>query len=67
MATHVAKLKNLAFRLEALGENITNEMVISKILTTLSEKYKLFASAWKSVSKQKRTLPNLTARLLAKN
>ncbi|XP_029166930.1 uncharacterized protein LOC114937581 [Nylanderia fulva] len=65
MATHVAELKNIVFRLKALGVNITDEMLISKILTTLPEKYKFFASAWESVSKQERTLPNLTARLLA--
>jgi len=65
MTTHVAELKNLAYRLKALGENITDDMMISKILTTLPDAYKFFASAWESVTKQDRTLPNLTARLLA--
>jgi len=45
MTTHVAELKNLAYRLKALGENITDDMVISKILTTLSDAYKFFAIA----------------------
>jgi len=65
MTMHVAELKNLAYRLKALGENITDDIVISKILTTLPDTYKFFASAWESVTRQDRTLPNLTARLLA--
>jgi len=65
MITHVAELKNLAYRLKALGENITDDMVISKILTTLPDAYKFFVSAWESVTKQDRTLSNFTARLLA--
>lgn len=40
-------------------------MIISKILTTLSDNYKFFASALESASAEERTLSNLTVRLLA--
>lgn len=65
VAAHVTELRNLAYRLKALGEYITDDMIIAKILTTLPDRYKFFASAWESVTKRKRTLPNLVARLLA--
>lgn len=40
-------------------------MIISKILATLPEDYRHFASAWELTKKNERTLDNLTARLIA--
>lgn len=39
-------------------------MLVSKILATLPEQYRYFASAWESTSEKEKTLENLTARLL---
>lgn len=40
-------------------------MIISKILATLPERYKYFASAWESAPKEHKKIENLTARLIA--
>ena len=64
IASHIAYLKNIVFRLKVLGSNIENGMLITKILSTLPEKYKVFACAWDSTPTSERTLDNLTARLL---
>lgn len=64
IATHISKLQNIAHRLKALNTGITEDMVISKILAILPENYKHFRSAWDSTSSDKKTIENLTARLL---
>lgn len=66
IATHISKLQNIAHRLKALNANITEDMKIFKILTTLPKNYKHFRSAWDSTSSGKKTIENLTARLLQK-
>lgn len=65
MATYISKLKNLATRLTALKTNIDDDMIISKILSSLPEEQRYFASAWESTEKNGKTLENLTARLIA--
>ena len=65
LSTHLSKLQNMAFRLKSLKQDISNEMLMSKILSTLPEKYKYFKTAWESTSRQDKSLDNLIARLLA--
>ncbi|XP_044762361.1 uncharacterized protein LOC123319442 [Coccinella septempunctata] len=65
MATHVSKLQNLAFRLKSLKQEVSDEMLISKILSTLPEKYRFFKTAWESTSNAEKTLTNLVLRLLS--
>lgn len=65
ISTYISKLKNTATRLSALDTKISDEMMISKILATLPEEFKHFASAWDSTSKTEKTLDNLTTRLIA--
>lgn len=64
MSAYISKVKNLAFRLNAIKTNIDDKMIISKLLTTLSKEYSHFISAWESTETQKKTLDNLVARLL---
>lgn len=64
MASHIAKLKDLVHRLEALGEPIADSMIITKILMTLPAAYNHFTTAWESIPRAERTLPNLVERLL---
>lgn len=64
-ATYITELKNLAFKLKSLGEEINDTMVISKILTALPENYRFFVSAWELTPSAERTIINLTGRLLA--
>ncbi|KAM0730296.1 Retrovirus-related Pol polyprotein from transposon TNT 1-94 [Formica fusca] len=65
IATYISKLRNLAFRLNALDTKLDDKMLISKILATLPEEYRYFASAWESAEQREKTLENLTARLIA--
>nr|XP_014294746.1 uncharacterized protein LOC106692962 [Halyomorpha halys] len=42
LASHISSIENLAFRLKLLGNDISDDMVIFKVLTTLPKKYKYF-------------------------
>lgn len=64
IAAHIAKLENLAYEMTALGETVSERMLIGKILNTLPEKYNHFHSAWDSTPTAERTTNNLMARLL---
>lgn len=63
IATHVARLEDLAHRLQLVGEKISDQMIITKILLTLPPPYKYFVSAWESTPAAERTLNNLVSRL----
>lgn len=63
IATHIAKIKDLAHRLSILGEPVSDSMIMTKILMTLPSSYQYFHTAWESTSQEQRTLSNLTARL----
>lgn len=64
MAEHITKLQNLVFQMKLLKENVSDQMLMSKILMTLPSEYAHFHSAWDSTSENEKTLENLTARLL---
>lgn len=63
ISVHISKLQKMAKQLEDLGEKITDNMLITKILMTLPQEYKHFFSSWESTGKTERTLKNLTSRL----
>lgn len=63
---HISKLENLVYRLKALEMDISEQMLISKIISTLPENYKHFCSAWECTPKKERSLDQSTARLVAK-
>lgn len=65
MTFHISSLENLAFQLNCLGENINENMLISKILATLPEQYNNFITAWESTATSDKTKNNLISRLLA--
>lgn len=64
IASHISDLKNIATKLTAINTRIEDHMIVSKILATLPQEYKHFASAWDSTPKGEKTLENLTARLI---
>lgn len=66
IATYISKLRNIAYRLNALDTKIDDSMLISKILSTLPDNLKHFVSAWDSSERAQKTMENLTARLIAK-
>lgn len=63
VATHISKMKNLICRLKVLGIEVTDSMLVSKILTCLPDKYKTFVTAWESTPLNEQKIENLTARL----
>ncbi|XP_072745830.1 uncharacterized protein [Anoplolepis gracilipes] len=63
MATHIAKVKDLAYRLKMLDEPVSDSIIMIKILMTLPSSYQHFNTAWESTSQDQKTLSNLTARL----
>ena len=63
IATHIAKIKDIACRLTAFGEPVPNSMVITKILLTLPPSLKHFATAWELTGQDQRTLTNLISSL----
>lgn len=64
MATYISQLEDLVHRLRNQGENISDSMVITKLLMTLPKSYNHFLSAWESTHPDQQTLANLTSRLL---
>lgn len=64
VSTHVGRLQNLVYRIRALGTEITDQMLMSKILVTLPASYKPFVTAWESTSEEGKTTENLISRLL---
>lgn len=64
ISAHISKLEKIANDLKLAGENITDKMVITKILMTLPDSYQHFYSAWDSIQSESKTINNLTGRLL---
>lgn len=65
MTNFLSNLQNMAFKLKSLNQNIDDDMLMSKILSSLPEQFKHFITAWDSTSKEEKSLTNLTTRLLA--
>lgn len=63
ITVHIAKIQDLAHRLKALGESVSDTMLITKILMTLPPVFKHFCTAWESTPADLRTLTNLISRL----
>ncbi|KAF2879658.1 hypothetical protein ILUMI_26520 [Ignelater luminosus] len=64
LAAHVSSLEDTRNRLKQLGEDMSDRMLIAKILMTLSNELAHFASTWKLVDENKQTLNKLMSRLL---
>lgn len=64
MNMHISKIQNIVHKLRALNQNIDENMVISKILSTLPSQYSYFVTAWESTAANEKTLEKLVSRLL---
>jgi len=64
VATYLSKIEMQAQQLRDLGEQISENTIITKILYGLPEEHKNFITAWDSVARNERTIENLTLRLL---
>jgi hypothetical protein len=65
MSEFISVVENMSFRLKRLGQDLDEQIVISKILSAIPEKYKYFISAWESTPEENRSLKTLKNRLLA--
>jgi len=54
----------MANQLKDIDENVSDIMIMAKILGTLPSKYNAFISAWDSVDATGQTLPRLRERLI---
>ena len=64
LSTHISKLQDLCFKLKAFGEELSDSMLMTKIIMTLPEQYNHFVSAWESTEAAQRTIDNLMVRLV---
>lgn len=65
IATFLSKLSEIVQQLKDQNENISDSMVMTKILMSLPAEYNHFHSAWESTIAENQTMPNLRARLMA--
>lgn len=64
IATFISKLQEIAQQLVDMGETISDKMLMTRILMSLSPQYNSFKSAWESTEASKRTLNELCTRLM---
>ena len=61
---HVAKIKNMAAQLRDVGENVSENTLMAKILASLTPKFSTLLTAWDSVEPARQTAANLMERLI---
>jgi len=61
---NISEIKNIAYKLKTLNEEISDTMVITKIISSLPDKLKHFQTAWESTPTSEKTITNLTSRLM---
>lgn len=64
VAQFISEIEEIQSTLKGLGEEISEKMVITKILISLPENLKHFVSAWESTPNDKQTMNELMSRLL---
>ena len=64
VAKYITKIRNLVQALNDIGEKMSDEIVMAKILKGLPPKYSTFVTAWDSVDVSKQTLKALEERLI---
>lgn len=64
MATHISKLEYLVQQLRDAGVEIQDQILMSKVISSLPDEYSHFSSAWDSTATDDKTLENLTQRLM---
>lgn len=64
ISKYMSKIEEIKTQLKQMGEEISENMLMTKILMSLPDSYKHFISAWESVPLRDRNLNDLTSRLL---
>lgn len=65
VAHNLSKVEQLGSKMKSLGSKVPDSMLLSRILSILPSKFYHFHSAWDSVDETKKTIDNLTARLMS--
>ncbi|KAJ8889053.1 hypothetical protein PR048_008547 [Dryococelus australis] len=60
----MSKLEEIRVKLKQAREPISDKILITKVLTSLPERFKDFGSAWESVSLEMQFVQELSSRLL---
>ena len=63
IASHVAKIEMMAQNLEDIGQKISEEQIISKMITSLPSEYRHVLIAWKSMPSEQKTKKTLIMRV----
>lgn len=63
-AEFMSQLEEIKGNLKALGEEISDKMIVTKVLMSLPENMKHFVTAWESTPEANRTLTDLMSRLM---
>ncbi|KAJ8867957.1 hypothetical protein PR048_031766 [Dryococelus australis] len=61
---YISKVENLTKLIREMGDSMTDTAVITKIPSSLPDKYTNVCQAWLSTDESRQTIHNLTARLL---
>lgn len=61
---HIGKVQNMAAGLNDLGEPISDNVLVSKLLASLPTKYSTFRMVWDAMEPARQTLENLQTRLI---
>ncbi|XP_045453529.1 uncharacterized protein LOC123662775 [Melitaea cinxia] len=64
VSTFIAKIEAIVTKVRQAKGEIAENMIVTKIISSLGENFRHFVSAWDSVPIEKRTLSELTARLI---
>lgn len=57
---YISKIEEIKNKVEEAGEELSDKMIMTKVLMSLPDEYKHFRSAWESVPQDKQTLEELT-------
>jgi hypothetical protein len=63
IATHVAKIEMMAQNLEDIGQPMSENQIISKMITSLPSEYRHVLTAWKSMPADQKTRKTLILRV----
>ena len=63
VVAHIAKIEMMAQNLEDIGQKMSEEQIISKLITSLPSEYRHVLTAWKSMPTEQKTRKTLIMRI----
>lgn len=64
MTQHISKIQNIYCQLKAIDNTVSDQLLMSKILTSLPEKMSHFVTSWDVTPTSEKTVDNLVSKLL---